>query len=141
MEYSVFDTESFPEAVKNKNDEALINTIALKQSGQFENLELFASMVGFLWTVESGTLYKTSIKAMEWQKVGQVGEWATTIAMTASDGFIWSVEKDGTLFKSDSNGQHKQVGPRGQMTDVEFIAALDGYLYVVENGTLFRTKG
>jgi len=42
LENSVFNTESFPEAQKNKEDEALIDINALKQIGKFESLELLA---------------------------------------------------------------------------------------------------
>jgi len=47
--------------------------------------------------------------SQQWQQVGKVGEWSTTIDVIAMNGFLYSIEKDGTLFKSDKNGNHQQV--------------------------------
>jgi hypothetical protein len=96
-------------------------------------------MDSYLWTIENGTLFRTSIKAMKWEQIGKEGDFEETIAIVAEGGFLWSVEQDGTLFKNDKNGNYMQVGDKGLLKDVNMIAAMGGKLYVVENGTLYRT--
>jgi len=93
-----------------------------------------------LYTVEGGTLYRTSTKAGSWQQVGKKGDWAKTVAAVGMNGYLWSIEEDGTLYMTDKNGGYIQVGEKGQYRGTEMLIGLDGHLYTVEQGTLYRTR-
>ncbi len=61
---------------------------------------MLESMGDYLWTVEGGTLYRTSIRSMTWQQVGKKGGWENTVVMVADQNYLWDIGKDGTLYRT-----------------------------------------
>jgi len=57
-----------------------------------------------IYTIErDGSLYRTNPSTGVWVGIGKKGEWANTIAGTATDNYLYTVEKSGALYETNTN--------------------------------------
>jgi len=110
----------------------------LGDKGEFRNVDNLAALDGWLWTVESGVLYKSNPKNGRWEKVST--DYGDTEAMVGMNGMLYTIESDGTVYETDKNGKWRQLGDKGEFKHATLFEGMDGYLWTVEQGALYKTN-
>ncbi len=75
---------------------------------------------------------------MKWNRIGNAGEWANTIAAALNGNKLYTVESSGVLYVTDINtGVWTEIG-KPDFSHTKFLFATNSYLYSIEeDGSLY----
>ena len=93
-----------------------------------------------VFTIEKdGTLYRTNPESGDWVLLGNIGEWAKTIAGVAVYGYLYTVKANGILYATNVNtGIWHQVG-KAEFGNTKYLFDANGKLFSIEkDGSLYE---
>jgi len=109
--------------------------------GNYINSIFMTAGNNYLISIEKdGSLYRTDLIAMKWQRMGEVGAWANTIAaaLNVNSGKLYTVESSGVLYVTDiATGVWTEIG-KPEFNHTKFLFAANSNLYSIEeDGSLY----